>query len=315
MLRPAVLTGLILSVVACTPQPDAEDKPPTMSDLGRPPRAEIANEPAGAPLRTQIHRIDLPVTSRLDGAWAQLDTTTLPRTIVARWDENGLAAGVLAPEARERFIASLPAHHGWRTQLLIGDGDVAPLSYSARSRVAATVHLPHADGGSLTERFHGGRWRFLVRALHQGTGTAVELTPHHDTTRSPGLGRLLDRMRQKDASGAGQRSTTETDLTGRVLDELTLLAPLPTGHCLVIVAARLPDEPEPTVEADDGGTSLEQDETPPPQVAPRPANPITGDLGRTLLTAMRAGRPIQMILVFERPVRPRPKSERTQPDT
>lgn len=299
MCRPTFFMGLILSVAGCTPPTEPQVRAPSMSDLGRPPLPEISGKPAGATVRAHIHRIDLPITARLDAAWTLLNTTTLPREIASRWNQNGLAIGVLPPTAHKQFIAALPDHHGLRTQLLIGSGEASRLSFSPRAREPVTVHLPFAGGGSQTERLAGGQWRFLVRTLHRDDRSTMELTPYHDTSRAPELRRLLDRMRQNDSLQNRRRPTVGPQWRGRVLDELTLLAPLPPGQSLVVAAARYPDDPELAANVDDGGTP--QDANEPPRHPPSPANPISGDLGRVLLTAKRAGKPIQMILIFERP--------------
>ena len=296
------IAGLGLFVAGCTAETAHTDRElPSMEDLGRPKRRTDLVDRTGPTFRTLIHRIDLPFDSRLDAAWSLLDTSALPPAVAARWHENGLAAGVLAPAARQQFIAALPPHYGTREQMLIGAGGPVPLSGTARSRAPVTVYLPPAGGQAQPLKLVGGRCRFLVRALHLGDEVAVELTPHHHTNRGPGLAQLFAGLRRDQGQQPRPGESRQAPFPGRILDELTLQAPLATGHTLVVAAARRPDEPEAEEDADEGDTNQEQNDSPAPAAAPRPANQITGDLGRVLFTASRAGRPIQMIFLFERP--------------
>ena len=251
-------------------------------------------------------RITLPLATRLEELWALTSTDPLADEKVALWRANGMRVGVMKAEQVKAMQEAMVGYTGVETGYFTMSKYHSPL-YTAPP-LGGPVAIELVDQSDVPRRvvLNGGRVRFLVKLRHDENDRAMlDIVPQHHLRKR----RLTP------------RSPMETVLDGVVFESLKLTAELRADR-LVLIGLELPPPPgdgsqeestegEPTAKpvgsadtnGNDSGSSpgfSTSDDKGAQTAMParRPKIDVPFHLGRVLLTASRARRPLQMVFVF-----------------
>ena len=319
----AIALTLALAVISCqssrqaqpplpplstvrSPSPDTPDIPEipqtTRNNAQHPVRStrstheiESSNPSTQPRALAELTRLDLPLMDQsIDEAWQLVDDSGLDPSIVAAWRANGLRVGFLQRVQWKAFVEGLPQAVNARVERFLVDGRQTMLLASQPLSQKIDITLPGLLGDTLQQLLSHGRLQFLIRLITT-TGTmepVIEITPQHYVPQ-PSL---------------EPRTEQQKLLDGHVFDRLSLQAKLSPGTLLLIgpdlpmQSTSLPEVSEVnTADAkatDDGQESEGESETEArPTKEKKPSLILPNHLGRWLLTALRVGRPVQMVVV------------------
>ncbi|MEX0885576.1 MAG: hypothetical protein WD009_03970 [Phycisphaeraceae bacterium] len=222
-------------------------------------------------------QLDLPLAGSVAEAWALVDDTAMSQQPRAAWRGNGVRVGVLDPARLEAFLDRLPRAVATHESRVTDAGYPVELRRSPRLAGAAAVKLP---GVEQPERVRGGAMRLLAQVRAHGPGSvSLALVPHHQDHRPTLL----------------PRDPLERELDGRVFEELAARVDLQAGQWLVVGLHH--DFPL-DADADADDTEGEAEAPASREQAEELAAALPDHLGRALLTARRAGHPVQVMLVI-----------------
>jgi len=301
---------------------DARDGRPDTADAVAP---QPADGPVAAPAGTRalavIERIELPLDSETDAAWALVDETeSFPALTRGVWRSNGVRIGLLHVRQREAFSDALPGvMHRARSQLVTA-AQLAPVRVAPPQPGVTVVDLTIPPRAPQLDRVRGGRIQLLGRLLDPATDgdpadtpaeLILHLIPHH----------------HKPKVTVRPRTPAEKALDGRVYHELGVRVHVPADRVVVLGLWRPPVEPEETTSPPADPAAPPADTDPPapdaaspepgtgtgaatqpadgpdhlatPDDTPPPPRPIPHHLGRALFTGQRHHRAMQIILIID----------------
>ena len=310
----AALTALTwLSCMVSCEMPPTEPMP-RLSDLRSPTQPGEANEPvptADTPIIALIHRIDLPLQVSLDPLWEAVDEQALPLRTHGMWQANGLRIGVLSFQHAQAFADALPPIQGESRAKLLGSPYYSAIRSAPRLREPVIIDLTDPPMSPRVVRAQGGRLQLLAKIGRDDNGQPyLELTPHHYKPKATLL----------------PRSPLEKQLDGQVYVTLTAHITLPHDRAVVVglyrpwpQAEETEDTSNDTAEGVDDAVDSEQipddnadaknesidpavSSDQPSAITDQPSSPkpptIPDHLGKALMAGIRAGKPMQIILVI-----------------
>ncbi len=250
---------------------------PTLDEVGSrvtPVLPEDGERPfadAGSGRWAMVRQVDLPLAWPIDAAWDLVDEAALSAEARRWYNANGVRVGLLSAGDLEAFAEHLPAPVAVHQSRVRDAGHPVELRRSPRLSREVALTLP---GDAEAEPAVGGSMRLLAQMRSPGPGRmSLALVPHHHVPEHSLL----------------PRDPLERELDGRVFEELTAGVELSTGRLLVIglhheLEAELEEE-----DWDDPAAIVAE--------AERLAEALPVNLGRALLTARRAGRPVQVLVM------------------
>lgn len=275
-----LIACLAAFLVGCTSKPKPE-LTPKARDLASPRHPTTSPQTQPDTRRVRVMRILLPDEAALDPAWALTALPGIDARAVELWRANGFRVAELDTDRADAFSRALPKALDADRSLVISDGrDVTAIS---PNRLKGSIRLPMAGVNGTTSEvtLPPGLARFLLRVVPSENGDAsIELTPQHywpQPTLMP-------------------RTPRETELDGRVFDELRLAAPLRANRFL-IVGLDQPTTVSPATAPADAATSQPSESPATQPVEWRPRRSTLADL---LLRIDMGGRrkPRQVLLVI-----------------
>ena len=304
--------GLCAVLISCQTQGSSSSK----NAEGLPPMSAVRsrlNQPSEGRSNStytvvEVTRLDLPLEGVLDNAWLHVDAGRLDPSVVEMWRINGLKIASLPRSKWKPFVESLPEAINAHVERFLGSGQLSPILASPPLTDVLEVELGdpgHASRPLLATR---GRCQLLMRVIEVVADVAVvELVVHHHLPRS----------------SIEPRAAVEKTLEGKIFREMTLHAKIPRNALLIIAPdlppnvdsiAKLDSDDQSSIDTNDTQEDASQtvqpslDENPTTQPTAdslKPENDPSGkpsqlpnNFGRWLLTASRAGQPIQMIAVI-----------------
>jgi len=248
-LQCATLLFAAALLLLCGCNATQDDRPGTMvGDLEpRIPLPDFGPEPTdGEPRHPQlarvvIQRIDIPLDVSIDDAWAVIDQDAFPAMTRGAWQANGLRIGLLAEDKIEAYAGHMPDVLGiTESQLYAGPH---PIAIASSNRLASStlvdIDLTLPPRPPQFESVRGGgdsRLQILARLEVDDGKTFVTLIPHYYKPEPLGL---------------VPRDPLETELDGRVFEELAVRIEL-TQDRLVVVGLYWPwDLVDQPIEQDD----------------------------------------------------------------
>jgi hypothetical protein len=294
----AVLTlSLWLPSCEMLPADTAQGKAGITTEPGDTNAADAAtpSPTADTPVGALIHRIDMPLDVSLDAAWAAVDEQAAPVLMHGMWQANGLRIGVLHAADAQAFAEALPVIHGESRAKLFTSYYPTAIRSTPRLIEPVAIDLTEPPRSPTTYRARDGRLQLLARIGRDESGQVwLELTPHH----------------YKPKTDLVPRSPLEKALDGRVFNNLSAMLPVTPDTAIVVGLYRPWPEPDETEAEDEDAAEQAQEEvteteTTEPRTDQTPATsdqpslpPIPDHLGKSLMTAVRAGKKIQIMMII-----------------
>lgn len=239
---------------------------PVLPEDGEQPFAD-----SGSRAWVMVRQADLALSWSMDEAWELMDESVLSGEARRWYRDNGVRMGVLNAGDLEALAERLPAPAAMHQSRVTDAGHPVELRRSPRLSGQVALALPGVDE---PEPASGGVMRLLAQLRGEDPGrVSMAVVPHHHLPRQSLM----------------PRDALERELDGRVFEELAARVDLPAGRVLVIglhheLEFELEDD-----ERDDPAAVLAE--------AERLADELPANLGRALLTARRAGRPVQVLVM------------------
>lgn len=281
-----VVLGWCLCLVSCHNDHTAvrPAKPLPSLDMVRSrlrPAHPLLDPPVGLLYTT---RLTLPLEDSTEKAWDQVDQSGLPPSTVEAWWANGLRVGVLSEKNRDGFFGALQSVQGRQNQQITLTHRLTPILSSPplTGPVQLTVIGPTTK--AQTAQLASGHCQLLARVVDDKDHHAsLELVPHHYKPRLT----------------VHTRSPQDKALDGHFFDSLSVRLSLPADGFLVI-GLRAPESSGEHSELSPK-TAATQPDDPRPNTSPAVtdiASLLPNHLGRTLLTASRYGKPVQILMLI-----------------
>jgi len=276
--------ALALSLTACATSPGREP-PPKINEL-RPanPLAPQTQPSDTKPIQAMVRRVDLPLSGDISKAWLLTTTAGLDEISVALWQANGFRVALLDMKRYPEFVAALPDKFAIEAQVVVSTGTPTPFSPGAPLKRPRRLKLTTVTNESVELLGRGTPQLIANFAWREDGVPALTLAPHHYFPQAT----------------IEIRSPLETQLDGRVFDELALHAPLPPDRILVVALDRPAPpatQPADSDEATDENPPVAETETATTQPA-EPAKPRPPMLGDLILTSARMHRPLQRVIMI-----------------
>lgn len=264
-----------LGLTAC--QPAQRTQLPTLREVRS--RLESGSfthrSPTGRYVLLHVTRLDLPLETSTQEAWALVEQTSLPRPVVDAWRANGMDIGILPNQSHSRFLELVTPVRGEHHQQIALTERLVPVSVSPKQVRPAPLNVVSPVGTTEALTVRGGRCQLLARIHPDGQNRVrLELVPHYFKPRIT----------------IQPRPPHEKALDGHLFHGLSLKTSPPQDGWLVVgMSDQRPPAPTPTdpsVDPGNGATTFQATDAP------------TDRLGHLLFTASRYGKPRQHILVI-----------------